>query len=213
MFVISYFAIDTRSIKGEIGHRYVGLYGSIIRALEAKSKVYWYSIRDSTLRVIRDFIVSKRSFGLFRAGLRAVSETLNAGRRLAVIIAYPYAIPKSPRVLEYFALIFLLKLFSLAKRVCFWVDDFDPPVEAMYNFSEGKPSALHVVYYRLRDLLTLKLAPFIVAVSESYRQYVSRIYRVREERIFVVPNGCLVEYVGQLPLGTVFWFSVEGQGC
>ena len=46
LFVSSYFAIDTRSIKGEIGHRYVGLYGSIIKALEAGSTVYCYSIRD-----------------------------------------------------------------------------------------------------------------------------------------------------------------------
>jgi len=199
MFITSFFVIEPRWIRGGISYRYVGLYGSIIKALDRDSRVYWYSIRDSTLRIVcNSSPISEYRFGLLRAGLRAISETLKRGLPLIVIIAYPYGIPKVLKVHEYFALIFVLKLASVMKRAYLLVDDFDPPVEAAYVFSKDEPPGLLVLYYRARDFLTFRLATVVMTVSESFGQYFGMLYRITE-KILVVPNGCLMEYVEQFP--------------
>lgn len=55
LFVTSYFAIDPENIRGGIGYRYVGLYGSLMKSLlrqSPKSHIFWHSQKDNTFRII-----------------------------------------------------------------------------------------------------------------------------------------------------------------
>jgi len=202
MILTSYFAIDPNNIRGGIGYRYVGLYGSLAKALlkhSQNSKVFWYSHSDQSSRIINRTRVHKTKATMLKATVNAVFDSLKNGSKLAVIIAYPYAVPRIKRIFEYIVCLVVLKIFSMGARIRVVVDDFDPPVEAAYAFSEAKPSILAIIYTRTLDILTLKLASFIITVSESFRQYIARIYRVPREKILVVSNGSLVKNINYVP--------------
>lgn len=195
MILTSYFAVEPRDIRGGIGYRYVGLYASLVKALLnhlSESQIFWYSHTDRSLRISSQTRVQKSKAGMLKAVLSAISYTFQSRSYLAVIIGYPYAIPRIGRIFEYIFCLLVLKIFSLGTRVRVIVDDFDPPVEGAYAFSEAKPSTQAMIYGRTLDILTLKLASLITTISEFWRQYLARIYHIGEEKIFVVSNGSLV---------------------
>jgi glycosyltransferase involved in cell wall biosynthesis len=197
MILTSYFAIEPKNIRGGIGYRYVGLYGSLVKTLlkrSPKSKVFWYSHSDQSLRLFHSKKIAKYRTGMLKAVLHATLSTLKGGGRLAVIIAYPYAVPKVNAVFYYIFSLLVLKSFGLG-CVKIIVDDFDPPVEAAYAFSETKPSMLSVVYGRTLEMLTLKLSSLIIVITESYKQHIAKVYHVNEEKIFVLTNGALVRLI------------------
>jgi glycosyltransferase involved in cell wall biosynthesis len=121
------------------------------------------------------------------------------GSYLAVILAYPCVVPRITRLFEYFLSLWLIKIFSL-KRVILLVDDFDPPVEAAYTFSETRPSLWVVLYWRALDVLTLKFCSSIVlVVNNFFKHHIARIYRIRKERLIVVSNGSLIKSIPYVP--------------
>ena len=200
MILTSYFAIEPKSIRGGIGYRYVGLYGSLVKALlknSPKSKVFWYSHTDQSLRIIGQTDCKRTKTAMIKAIINAISDTLRNRRVLAVIIAYPYAVPRINRIPEYLLSLLMLKIFSI-KHIKVIVDEFDLPVEAAYAFSEVQPSTrarAAITYQRTLEIVTLKLASFIVTISEFLRQYMARRYHIREEKTFVVSNGSLVRLI------------------
>jgi len=197
MILTSYFAIEPKNIRGGIGYRYVGLYGSLVKTLlkrSPKSKVFWYSHSDQSLRLFHLKKIAKYRTGMLKAVLHATLSTLKGGGRLAVIIAYPYAVPKVNAVFWYIFSLVILKSFGLG-RIKIIVDDFDPPVEAMYAFSENKPSTVAVTYARILEKVTLKLASSIVAISEFWKKHLMRTYCLKENKIFVVSNGSVIRLI------------------
>lgn len=201
MILTSYFAIEPKSIRGGIGYRYVGLYGSLVKALmnhSPRSKVFWYSHTDRYLRTISELGCRKARVSIIKAVLNAISDTYRNKSYLAVVVAFPYAVPKIRNIFEYFFCLLVLKIFSV-KRVRVIVDDFDPPAEAAYAFSEAQPSILKIIGFRILEMLTLKLASFIITVTESFRHHIARIYQIKKEKISVVPNGTLVKFISYVP--------------
>jgi glycosyltransferase involved in cell wall biosynthesis len=134
---------------------------------------------------------------MLKAVLGAISTTLKNRSYLVVVLAYPYAIPRVQAILEYISSLLVLKVLSLG-RIKVVVDDFDPPVEAAYAF-EAQPSAFVIACKRILDMSTLKLASFVVTVSESFKHHIARLYRIEERRMFVVSNGSLVRYINSTP--------------
>ena len=201
MILTSYFAIEPKSIRGGIGYRYVGLYGSLVKALlnrSPESKIFWYSHADRCLRFITRRKTLKSRSNILKAVLGAISTTLKNRSYLVVVVAYPYAVPRIQAVLEYILSLLALKVVGVG-RVRVIVDILDPPVEADYAFSEKEPSILPILYHRFLDILTLKLTSSIIVLSESYRQYIATIYGISKLKISVVPTGSLVSYIDYNP--------------
>lgn len=206
MLLTRYFAIESKSIRGGIGYRYVGLYGSLVKALlnySPKSRIFWYSHADQCLRLITRRKTLKSRSSILKAVLGAISSTLKNRSYLVVVVAYPSTVPRGQAkdflfVLEYILSLLALKVFGLG-RIRTVLDDFDPPIELAYAFSEAEPSTLETVFYRILDMLSLNLASFIITVSKSYKRYIAKIYRIKEKKIFVVPNGALIRYISCVP--------------
>jgi len=201
MILTSYFAIEPKNIRGGIGYRFVGLYGSLIKTLLRhwpESKVFWYSKVDCCLRVIDQSRVECQRLGMLKAVLKAASDSFKSGARLAVIIGYPYAIPGIRRLSEYIFGLLILKFLSVG-HVRVIVDYFDPPVEGAFAFSEAGPSIRSIIYLRMLDLVTLRLSSIVIALSEFWRHYIARTYHISRDKILVVPNGTLVRHIRYNP--------------
>ena len=199
--LMSYFAIEPESITGGIGYRFVGLYGSLAKALlnhSPESKIFFYSNADRCLRLITRKKTSKSRSSMLKAVLGAISTTLKSRSYLVAVVAYPYAVPSVPTVWEYILSLLALKVFGLG-RIRVVADDIDPPVEGAFAFSEAGPSTATILYWRILDMLTLKLASFTITLSESFKQYIAKIYRIKGEKILIVPSGSLVRYISYVP--------------
>lgn len=203
LILTSYFSIEPNSVREGIGYRYVGLYGSLVKALlnrSSASKIFWYSHADRCLRLITRREMLKCRSGMFKAVLDTFFTTLKNSSYLVVVVAYPsvFMVSRVQATFEYILSLLALKIFSLS-RIRIVVDDFDPPIEASYAFSEKEPPMLATLARRTLDVLSLKLASLIITVSESYKRYIARIYRIEEKKILVVPNGSLVRYINYVP--------------
>jgi glycosyltransferase involved in cell wall biosynthesis len=202
MVLTSYFAIKPEDIKGGIAHRYVGLYGSLIKKLldySQHSKIFWYSNTDKTLRLIASGEFRIFEISMLKAILVATVSTFKTGRNMIVLIAYPYAVPTVKELHEYLLSLFILKILSLSGRVKTIVDNFDPPVEEAFAFSEKRPSSFLIIYYRTLDLITLRLASFIIVLSDFWRHYISKIYHLKIKNLLVCPNGALIKLIPYNP--------------
>lgn len=198
LILTSYFAMEPNKVRGGIGYRYAGLYGSLSKILlgySSDSKVFWYTHRDRSLRTINNNGIQRRNSTMSNALIYTVAETLKNRSRLAVIIAYPYAFPGIKKATEYFFCLVMLKFFCLG-RVKLIVDDFDPPVEGACAFNAKPPSTLWKTYQRVLEMLTLKLASYVLALSVFWKQHFTRTYHLNKKNILVVPNGSLT---GRIP--------------
>lgn len=197
MFLTSFFSVNPEDIKEGVGYRYVGFYGSLTKALlrlSPESSVFWYSVVDHSFNVISKNGCENRKVSMISAVINAVSETFKKKSFLAVVVAYPWVLPRVHRIFEYvFAL--LIFRFSSIKRIKLIVDDFDPAVENAYDFSEAKPSLVAVAYLRILEKITLKLASSIIAIGEFWKRYMVRTYGLKESKILVISNGSLIRLV------------------
>ncbi len=198
MILTSYFAIEPSHIRGGIGNRYVGLYGSLVKALlnhSLEAKIFWFSKNDQSLRILSQTGVQKTRASMVQAVLSCISITLRSESYIAIIVAYPYAIPKVDKLIEYILSLLVLKIFSLCSRIRVIIDVIDPPVEVVYAFSEVEPSIFTIVYHRIIDTFTLKLASLIITHSGSYKRYIANFYQIKEQKIIVVPPGALLKHI------------------
>lgn len=198
IILTSYYAIETKDIRGGIGYRFVTLYGLLVKSLlnySSVSKVFWYSHQDKSIRFITlDRIIRKRS-SMLKSVLKAFSATLKDKSKLIVLISYPYAVPNFRNILDYCFTLVFLRVFGI-HRLKVVVDDFDHFIE---NSDNSKLSVLGVIYKLLINFFSLKSASFIITISESFKQYVSKLYRVNKKKILVVPCGSQVKYLDNTP--------------
>ena len=197
LVLASSFAISPEQIKEGVGYRYVGFYGSLISSLFRKfpkASVFWYSVKDNSLRVINKDGFKKCEVSMMRAVIRVVAETFRNKSYLEVILAYPSALPRVNRIFEYFFTLLFFRLFSV-RRLRLIVDDFDPPVEAIYAFCETEPSFVAVTYARLMEKITLTLASSVVVISEFWKNYMVQVYGIKEDKLTIVSNGSLIRLI------------------
>ncbi len=196
-FLTRSYVARSEDIKEGISYRYVGLYRSLIDALftlEPESCVYWYSVADGHLRIITNSGITKRKMGMARAVLYAISKTIKEQSYLSVILAYPSVLPRILKISEYASVLLLLKLFCSFKQIHFFVDDFDPPVEAKYAF-RPKVSIAIKIYDRMMELVTLKAASKVIVLSDFWKQYMISMYRINEGKFTIVPNGSQIKWI------------------
>jgi len=197
-----WYAMDPKDIKEGIGHRYVGFYGSLVKALlrlSVRSQVFWYSVDDQSLNIIYQNGCTKQKASIVSAFHMAISETLRNRSHLAVLLAFPSSLPgvrtrTRYRLVEYFLCLITVKLFSFG-RIKTIVDDFDPFVEGLCAFSETEPSTYMVTYTRIMEKFTLKVSSFIVVLSDFWKKYIGQIYRVKDNKISVASMGSLVRLI------------------
>jgi glycosyltransferase involved in cell wall biosynthesis len=139
---------------------------------------------------------------MLRAVLRAISVSFKSGGYLGVVLAYPYTVPsiKSSSILEYIFSLLILKIFSISStRVNLIVDVFDPSVEIVSAFGRTSPSVIEILYMRSLEKLTLIMASSVIVLSNSYQQYIPKIYHIRKNKVFVLSTGSLVKCIKYVP--------------
>lgn len=199
-FLTKNFTIEVKDVKEGVSHRLAGLYASIVRALlnySPESKIFWYSNADQCLRLITRSKTVKSRCCMVKAFLGSILTTLKGSACLVIIVAYPSSLQGSTSSQNAFWFILSLlvsKIFSSA-RVKVVIDNFDPPIPAAWAHSEVEPSIFVTLFWRILDTLSLKLSSSILLLTESYKQYISRIYRINERKISILPSGTLVSYI------------------
>jgi glycosyltransferase involved in cell wall biosynthesis len=191
------FAIDPEDVKEGVTYRYAGLYGSLIKALldrSPQSKVFWYSVNDQSFATINENKYTTQKATITGAFINAITETLKNKSYLTVIVAYPSSLPKILNVPEYLSWLLLLRVLNLG-RIKVIVDDFDYIVEALYDVSESTPSTVLTTYYRILEKVTLMCASFVVVISEFWRKYIIRVYRLKGNKVIVLTNASLLSFM------------------
>jgi glycosyltransferase involved in cell wall biosynthesis len=204
LILTSSFSMEPESVREGVSYRCAGLYGSLVKALlkrSPESEIYWYSVADRCIRTISRHNVLKSRSTLFKAVLNAVLRTLKGSSSLVVIVAYPsiFRVSKIRALLEYAVSIVPLRILS-PSRIIVVLDDFDPPVESAYAFSEAEPPIILTLARRTLDVLSLKSASLVTIPTESYKKYIAELYHIKETKIFVVPNGSLIRHADDFPL-------------
>jgi len=193
-----------KDVREGIGYRYLWLYGLLVKNLlnsSPKSKIFWYTSDDQSLRLITRNKTLKSRCGMFKAVLGSILTTLKVRSYLVAVVAYPGALGTTSFLkakFEYALSLLALRIFRPA-RIRVIVDDFDPPIPANSAHSEAEPSALATLVWHILDMLSLKLASFVMVLTESYKQYIARVNHVKESKILVAPSGTLVRHINNVP--------------
>jgi len=203
LIVTSYFAINPKDIKGGIGERYVGLYGSFLKKFSEKYAIYWHSRDDGMLREFDDkSTTSKRmqlSLPFVILSLTAKSlKSTRFKRPLVVLLAYPYAMHRPLESLISLILMAVFSFLSFSKAVVIIVDNFDPPIEAHVTWNDHIPLKLLLGLKTLESAI-FKLAKLVIFPSESYKSYFSKKYKRFAYKFHVIPNGSLVDVIVPRP--------------
>jgi glycosyltransferase involved in cell wall biosynthesis len=194
-----------RSVKEGTANRLLGLYSSMADALvrsKPDSIVYWYSNLDHTFRKLSNN--NQNKLGMLQAVFKVIRSSNKSRSRILVMIAYPSVFKSISVQGRLFSLIELLlsiiafKVFTF-RRAKVIVDNFDPPVELNSAFSETEPFILFTFFRRTMDNIFLRAASLVVVVTNSYKNYISKLYKIPKNRIIVVPNGAFVQFIPYVP--------------
>jgi glycosyltransferase involved in cell wall biosynthesis len=201
LILSSVFADNPNLVREGTANRLLGFYGSMANNLLATdpfSSVYWYSNIEHSFRTI--YSQDKRKSSILASIYRCIRLSAYSRSFLLVIVAYPSVVKDKTVKGRLFSSIDLLLSISVIKligyrRAKLVLDDFDPPVELNSAFSNSKQSTVATVFRRAFDLVCLKLASEIVVVTDSYRRYFSKAYKIDAKRFTVIPNGALVDQI------------------
>jgi glycosyltransferase involved in cell wall biosynthesis len=207
LVLTSTYAKNPKDATEGTSYRCVGLYGSLIESLFRRfpnSRVFWYSYSDQTLRKMTPEKAEISQCSMLEAVLHAVYSSIHSSSYMSVIVAYPSIARGSGILVRVLAsLQLVLSLLTLrifdCKRIKTVIDVFDPPVELNYAFLDDEPSSFATLFRRALDLFSLKTASHIVALTSSYKEYISKIYRIDQNKITIVPCGSLLQYVPYSP--------------
>lgn len=201
LILSSIFADNPNFVREGTANRLLGFYGSVANKLlnnDPFASVYWYSNVEHSLKMI--YSQEKTKSTIFASICRCLNFSVLNRSYLLVIVAYPSVVKDKTIMGRLFSSIdFLFSILALKvigyKRAKLVLDDFDPPVELNSAFSVSEPSTIATVFRRVFDLICLKLASEIIVVTDSYRRYFSKMYRISSEKFTVVPNGALVNQI------------------
>jgi len=200
LFISSYFVVPER-IGGGIGEHYAGLYGNFLRKYSSTYKIFWYSIRDRTLRTFDSHgkVVDSTTKSLPTAIFKAMNEARKESESrplLTVIIAYHYVATLRP--IGFLASLFLLQLLKLAELANTIIDVIDPPVEVHLTYSDS-PSWRRTLFGLILDILTFKVGTALWFCSDAYQKYLTRKYKIPMHKTWVIYDGSFPNLIKPRP--------------
>lgn len=200
LFISSYFVVPKR-IGGGIGEHYAGLYGSFVRKYSQTYNIFWYSIRDKTLRSFDSDGKIARSArkSLPTAVFKAINDTRKNRKSrplLTVVIAYHYVATQTPMGFLFSLLLLkLLKLSGLANTI---IDVIDPPVEVHLTYSD-LPSWKKTIFGLILDIITFKSGTAIWFCSNAYQKYLTKKYKIPIHKTWVIYDGSFPDLITPRP--------------
>jgi len=203
LIISSQCAIDHMMINEGISERNIGLYGTLARHWKEdfkQSKVFWYSCRDSCLYEIEKGGIKcvKRMpilFGLFWV-FKNTSQRFPVPY-LAIVIGYPHGLFEGLRKLEFFFLTLFLRVLKLLNMALVVTDVVDSPLEAAVAFGYRVRARTRVQFHTC-DILALK-GNVVITTTQSYKNYLVKKYRLPKQKVYVIANGSLVNYISSVP--------------
>jgi glycosyltransferase involved in cell wall biosynthesis len=183
-------------VKDGLTHRYYGLYWQLIERLckdTRKVKAFWYSVVERRLYVVTESRSLKTN--LIRATLIVSKVALNSANPIIVIIDYPHSFRGFKFFLEYVTFLILLHFLKRLLRASLLVicDNMDPPLE--HSQALGRSMRLpEIMLWIFLNKLALSF-DIIIALSEGYKVYLAKQYKIPLKKIVVIPSGTFVEYI------------------
>jgi len=183
-------------VRDGLTHRYYGLYWQLIERLykdTRKVKVFWYSVAERRLYVIMESKSLKTD--LVRSTLMVYKVALNSANPIIVIIDYPHSFYGFKFFLEYVIFLILLHFLKRLLRTSLLVicDDMDPPLE--HSQALGRSMRLpEIMLWIFLNKLALSF-DIVTAMSEGYKIYLAKQYKIPLKKIVVIPSGSFVEYI------------------
>jgi glycosyltransferase involved in cell wall biosynthesis len=197
--------ISPTDIKGSIEERY-WIYKDLIdfALRKAHSRIFWFVARNKLSLHIFDkqsfAIIS--NYNIIKYLTLLIKDAIKGNDPVVIIIAYPYALEglnKLDKMLLLLVLTFLNVISLVKKNIIIVTDDIDPPVEIAISDSIRPLSLLNHAILRVCDFLFLKNSTMIIVLSESYRNYISRLYRIPTEKIVIIPPPALCKFIPYSP--------------
>jgi glycosyltransferase involved in cell wall biosynthesis len=183
-------------VRDGLTHRYYGLYWQLIERLykdTRKVKVLWYSAAKRRLYVITESKSLK--IDLTRSTLMVYKVALNSANPIIVIIDYPHSFRGFKFFLEYVAFLIMLHFLKRLLRTSLLVicDVMDPPLE--HSQALGRSTRLpEIMLWIFLNKLALSF-DIIIVMSEGYKIYLAKQYKIPLKKIVVIPSGTFVEYI------------------
>ena len=195
-------AIDPKMINEGISERNIGLYGTLARQWKEdfkNSKLFWYSCRNSCLYEIEKKGIKRIKkmpmlFGLFWA-LKNTSHRFSFP--LAIVLGYPHGLFDGLKKLEFFFLSLFLQVLKLLNMALVFTDVVDLPLESAVAFGYHVRARTRVQFHTC-DILALK-GNIVISLTQSYKEYIVKKYRLSEQKVYVIPCGSLVNYISPVP--------------
>jgi glycosyltransferase involved in cell wall biosynthesis len=183
-------------IRDGLTHRYYGLYWQLIEKFYkdiCKTKAFWYSTTERRLYVVTEGKSLK--LDLIRATLMVFKIALSSAYPAVVIIDYPHSFRGFKFFLEYATFLLLLHLLKKLSRTPFLVscDDMDPPLEHSQALGRSMRKS-EILLWTFLNKLALSF-DIIIAMSEGYKVYLAKRYKIALKKIIVIPGGTFVEYI------------------
>jgi len=201
IYIISHnIVISPWDIHGSIEERY-WIYKDVIDFIMKKgySEILWYSTKNKQL--LRMSSAQRRSIMIngFQYLALLVKDAIRVREPMIIIIAYPYVLEGLNKLLLLLVLTTLKTISLFKKNIVIIIDDIDPPVETAISDSTKPLSMLKYFMLRAYDLLLLKRSTLIVVLTESYRNYISHMYKIPIEKFIIIPPPALCKLIPYSP--------------
>ena len=183
-------------VKDGLTHRYYGLYWQLIEMLYKdvrKAKAFWYSTAERRLYIAEKGKAIRMN--LLKATLVVLKAAFNSASPVIVIIDYPHSFRGFKFLLEYVTFLLFLHFIKKLSRILFLVicDNMDPPSE--HSQALGRElRTLELLMWIFLNKLTLSF-DIILVMSEGYKIYLSKQYKIPLRKIIVIPAGTFVEHI------------------
>lgn len=193
--------VSPKDIRGSIEERY-WIYKDVARLLSKikNSKVVWCSTTQKTAYVEYDKKVEFLPLHYVNHLFKALFYAIKAKDPVLILLAYPYVVQNLKDKLFLMTVLPIFKLITLVKRnIIIVLDDIDPPVETSLSDSAKQLSFFKYGLLRAYDVLILKLVSIIIVLSESYRKYLSKFYKITPQKFIVLPPPALCSLIPYSP--------------
>ena len=204
LIISSQCAIDPKSINEGISERNIGLYGTLAKHWNEDHKntnLFWYSCRNSSLYEIEKntikFIKKMPMFFALFWVLKNTSQRFSVPH-LAILLGYPHGLFEGLKKLEFFFLTLFLQVLKLLKMTLVFTDVVDLPLESAIDFGYHVRARTRVQFHTC-DILALK-GNIVISLTQSYKNYLVRKYRLSRQKVYVIACGSLVNYISSVPV-------------
>jgi hypothetical protein len=189
-----------KDIRGSIEERY-WIYRDIVKFSQRlkNSKISWYSTSQNALLQTTAKGCELSTSNCITHLFKILSHAISTKNFVFIFLAYPYVLI-SINKLFFLVILSILRLITCAKRnIIIILDDIDPPVETSLSDSAKPFSLFKYGLSRIYDMLILKLVSRVIILTESYRKYFSKLYKISEKKFIIVPPPALCALIPYSP--------------